>query len=174
MADEAIIEGDPAQISLGPGTVIEPGAVLSTRYGGSIKLGQECVLRRGATIMTYGGDITLGNHSGINPYSILYGHGGLKIGDYVRFAAHCVVIPANHGFESLDIPIWQQPLSKKGIEIGNDVWIGANVCILDGVKIGNGAVIGASSVVSKDIDPYTINVGNPIQCIKSRKPNKNK
>ena len=49
------------------------------------------------------------------------------------------------------------------IEIGSDVWIGADVMILDGVKIGDGAIIGSGAVVSKDIEPYSINVGNPIK-----------
>lgn len=164
-----IVEGDTSLISLGEGTVIEPGAVLSTKHGGSISLGRECVVSRGAMIMTYGGDITIGDNSGVGPYTILYGHGGLKIGNYVRFAAHSVVIPANHRFDALDQPIYKQPLSKKGIIIGNDVWVGANVCVLDGVRIGDGVVIGAGSVVTKDITPFNIVSGNSAHTVKSRK-----
>ena len=59
-------------------------------------------------------------------------------------------------------------MEKKPIIIGNDVFIGANVTILDGITIGDGAVIGAGAVVSKDISPYAIAVGNPIQIIKYR------
>ncbi|KAF2332507.1 CatB-related O-acetyltransferase [Flavobacterium daemonense] len=59
---------------------------------------------------------------------------------------------------------------RKEIIIGNDVFIGANVTILDGVTIGNGAVIGAGAVVNKDIPPYAIAVGCPIQVIKFRFP----
>lgn len=54
------------------------------------------------------------------------------------------------------------------VEIGNDVWIGSGVKILDGIKIGNGAIIGANAVVTKDIEPYTINVGVPAKPIKKR------
>lgn len=95
-----IIEGDTSLISLGEGTIIEPGTVLSTKHGGSISLGRECVVSRGAMIMTYGGDIIIGDNSGVGPYAILYGHGGLKAGNYVWFAAHSVVIPANHRFDT--------------------------------------------------------------------------
>jgi acetyltransferase-like isoleucine patch superfamily enzyme len=59
-------------------------------------------------------------------------------------------------------------VSSYSIEIGNDVWIGYGVHILEGVKIGNGAVIGACSLVTKDIEPYTINVGVPTKKIKNR------
>jgi virginiamycin A acetyltransferase len=54
------------------------------------------------------------------------------------------------------------------IEIGNDVFIGMNVTVLDGVKIGDGAIIGAGAIVSKDIPPYAVAVGSPIQIIKYR------
>ena len=59
-------------------------------------------------------------------------------------------------------------IERKRIKIGNDVFIGANVTILDGVNIADGAVIGAGAVVSKDIPPYAIAVGSPIQIIKYR------
>ena len=58
--------------------------------------------------------------------------------------------------------------SSRYVKIGNDVWIGANVTLLDGVTIGDGAVIGAGSVVTKDIEPYSVNVGVPTKVIKYR------
>jgi acetyltransferase-like isoleucine patch superfamily enzyme len=60
------------------------------------------------------------------------------------------------------------PGCKGNIEIGNDVWIGAKSTIMSGVKIGDGAVIGAGSVIAKDVPPYTIWVGNPAKMIKKR------
>lgn len=57
---------------------------------------------------------------------------------------------------------------QKPVKIGNDVFIGANVTILDGVTIGDGAVVGAGAVVSKDIPPYAIAVGSPIQIMRYR------
>jgi acetyltransferase-like isoleucine patch superfamily enzyme len=119
--------------------------------------------------MTYGGDIILGDHCTVNPYTILYGHGGLKAGNFVRIAAHCVVIPANHSFESTELPIGLQKATEKGIEIGDDVWIASGVQILDGVQIGQGAVIGAGAVVVKNIPAFSVNVGVPARTIKMRK-----
>ena len=60
------------------------------------------------------------------------------------------------------------PTTKGSIVIGNDVWIGRNCTIMSGVKIGDGAVIGANSVVAKDIPPYAIAVGNPAKVVKFR------
>ena len=61
-------------------------------------------------IMTYGGNIETYDHFGDNTYSILYGHEGLRIRSYVQFTAHCVVIPANHGYRRLNLPSYEQPL----------------------------------------------------------------
>jgi acetyltransferase-like isoleucine patch superfamily enzyme len=61
-----------------------------------------------------------------------------------------------------------QPLTKKGIAVGQDVWIGAGCKVLDGVHIGNGAVIGAGSVVTKDIGAFVIAVGTPAKAVGTR------
>lgn len=135
---------------------------------GKISIGENCFIHQSSMIMTYGGDITLGNNVSVNPYTILYGHGGLKIGNFVRIAAHTVIIPSNHNFERTDIPIFRQGHTSKGITIEDDVWIGTHVTILDGVKIGQGSIIGAGAVVNKDIPPYSIVVGNPGKVIRNR------
>ena len=82
-------------------------------------------------LLTYGGDISIGNFCSINPFSVIYGHGGVKIGDGVRIATHCVIIPANHNFEAIDQFIFQQGETRKGIIIEDDVWLGAGARILD-------------------------------------------
>lgn len=148
---------------------IEHNVKLSTFYGGSINIGKNCELRNGSRILTYGGNITIGNNCSINPFTILYGQGNLVIGDNVRIAAHCIIIPSNHIFSDPDAPIAFQGLSKEGIIIHDDVWIGCGVRILDGVKIAKGCVIGAGSVVTKSTIPYGVYVGTPAKLIKKRK-----
>jgi acetyltransferase-like isoleucine patch superfamily enzyme len=64
----------------------------------------------------------------------------------------------------------QTDLKGRDIVIEDDVWIGFNATILRGVRIGKGAIIGACSLVTKDVEPWTINVGNPLQCIKKMNP----
>jgi len=86
----------------------------------------------------------------------------------VRVAAGTIIIPANHGFHDRSKKICEQPISAKGITIGNDCWIGAGVRILDGVTIEDGCVIGAGSVVTKSVGPYTVIAGNPARVIKNR------
>lgn len=99
---------------------------------------------------------------------MIYGQGDIKIGNYVRIAAHCVLIPSNHVFSDVSQPICQQGLQNKGIVVEDDVWIGCGVRILDGVVIAKGCVIGAGSVVTNSTEPYGVYVGIPAKKIKSR------
>lgn len=162
-----LIEGDPRRISISKNTKLFKGAVLSVQHGGNICIGKGCEIHQGTMLLTYGGDIILGDHCSINPYTIIYGHGNVKIGDSVRIAAHTVIIPANHQFKKGKL-IREQELSKNGITVEDDVWIGANVTILDKVEIGKGSVVGAGSVVTKNVQAYSIYAGNPAIKIKDR------
>jgi acetyltransferase-like isoleucine patch superfamily enzyme len=119
-------------------------------------------------LMSYDGQISVGRRCSVNPYTVLYGHGGLVIEDDVHIAAHCVVIPANHVFSDRDRTIKSQGVISKGIRIASDVWIGANVTVLDEVTIEIGSVIAAGAVVTKSTEPYSINAGVPARKIKSR------
>lgn len=158
---------DP-HIHIGRYTVIERGAILSTRYGGSIEIGANCYISKYAHILTCGGDIRIGDNSTVNPLAMIYGQGGLNIGKGVRIATQTAILPSNHIFNDRDIYIFQQGLSKKGISIEDDVWIGAGVKILDGVTLKKGCIIGANSVVTKSTTEYGIYVGSPAKKIKER------
>lgn len=158
----------PQGCSFGAYTHISDAAVLQTNLGGSIVIGTGTEISHGAILMTYGGFIKMGENCSINPYVVLYGHGGLTIGDNVLIAAHTVVIPSNHIFKDPHVLIRFQDETKKGIVIEDDVWIGAGCQILDGIIIGKGAVVGAGSVVTKDVPPYVVVAGVPAKIIKNR------
>lgn len=156
-------------VSIGKGTVIEKGVVLSTQYGGKIKIGNNCILYRNSSLITHGDDIIMGDNSTVNSYSVIYGQGGCIIGNGVRIAALSSIIPSNHIFSDIEKPIYEQGLSCKGIKIEDNVWIGSGVRILDGVKISEGCVIGAGSVVTKSTEPFGVYVGVPAKLLKLRK-----
>lgn len=162
--------GSAVRIKVGRGTCIDDGVVLDFRAAGELILGEHCSVRAGAILSPQGGVIKLGDGSGVNHYTILYGHGGLEVGSDVRFAAHGVVIPANHGISRCDLPITKQSLVKKGIKIGNDVWVGAGCTILDGVDISDGVVVGAGSVVTSDVESYVVVAGVPARVLRKRLP----
>jgi maltose O-acetyltransferase len=93
----------------------------------------------------------------------------VTLGNDVVMGPDVVIMTNAHAFEDPTIPINQQgALPKRPIRIGNDVWIGTRVVILPGVTIGDGSVIGANSVVTRDIAPYSIVVGSPAKVIRKR------
>lgn len=151
---------------------IHPSSTLAKhsqiKANGTINIGPHCHIKDYAMVLPSKGSISIGSHSTLNPYSMVYGHGGLNIGKGVRIAAHTVVIPANHNFELVDTPIRKQGLSKEGIEIEDDVWIGANCIILDGVTVGEGSVVAAGAVVTESVEPYKVVGGVPAETIDSR------
>lgn len=147
---------------------ISPRSTLNLFNGGRIEIGKGCFIMDYAMILSYGGNIKIGDRVSVNPFTILYGHGGLEIGNDVLIAAHTVIIPANHTFSSRKL-IRTQHATAKGIKIGDDVWIGANCAILDGVTVGKGCVIGAGSVVTKSLPPYSVVVGNPAKILYKRR-----
>ena len=90
-----------------------------------------------------------------------------RIGKFVSIAPNVVIVGSNHNYREHSL-IKTQGLSSKGINIGDDVWIGANATILDGVSIGNGCVIAAGAVVTKSIPDYSVAAGVPATIIKYR------
>lgn len=116
------------------------------------------------------GDLIIGENSIINSGCVLYTGNGINIGQNVAVAANCTFAPVNHEYRLKNTLIMKQGFreSKGGIIVGNDVWIGANCVILDGVEIGDGSVIAAGSIVRGKLDEYGIYAGFPLVKIGSR------
>lgn len=115
------------------------------------------------------GVITVGENSSIGENSWIYANknGGVSIGKNVNCAAFMYIMDSDHGTK-LGVPMNAQPMLSKKIEIGDDVWIGANVTILKGVNIQSGCVIGACSCVTKCFGENSIICGVPAKKIKER------
>ena len=112
--------------------------------------------------------LRIDDNSGIGEFSEIYGD--VRIGKDVMMGTNCIIYTRNHATNRLDIPMWKQGFCEvKPVYIEDDVWIGGRVTILPGVRIGTGAVIGAASVVTKDIPAYGVAVGNPAKVIRYRK-----
>lgn len=108
----------------------------------------------------------IGDNSGIGMNSFI---GTVKIGRDVMIGEGLVAITRNHEFRRTDVPMRIQGFQKdQPVIIEDDVWIGTRVTILPGIKVARGSIIGAGSVVTKEVLPYTIVAGNPAKLIRKR------
>jgi len=114
------------------------------------------------------GGITIGNNSYIGYNSVLLGGGEIEIGKKVLISPGTVITTQGHLIKDMGRYMKDQPTLLAKIVIEDDVWIGANATILPGVRVGKGSVIGAGSVVTKDIPEYSIAVGIPAKVIRNR------
>jgi acetyltransferase-like isoleucine patch superfamily enzyme len=110
--------------------------------------------------------VAMGAHSTVNPFAVV--RGAVTLGDGVRIGAHSSLLGFNHSFEP-DRPVYQQPITSRGIVVGDDVWIGSNVVVVDGVSIGEHSVIGAGAVVTRDVPAYSVVAGNPAKVLRDRR-----
>lgn len=128
------------------------------------KCGANVNIEKGAH---FSSEMILGDNSGIGINAQIAPY--VSIGKDVMMGPDCMMYTANHGMERVDVPMWKQPFTDpKPIVIEDDVWIGSRVIILPGVHVGKGSVIGAGSVVTKSIEPYSIVGGNPAKLIRKR------
>jgi acetyltransferase-like isoleucine patch superfamily enzyme len=137
---------------------------------GTIKvhIGERCRIGKDTELRTMEqGAIHLSDDIRINRGCTITSYSNVSIGSFTIIGEYTSIRDANHGMKKNE-PIRFQPHVSAPIQIGKDVWIGRGCCILPGVSIGDGAVIGANSVVTKDVPPYVVAAGIPAIRIKER------
>jgi acetyltransferase-like isoleucine patch superfamily enzyme len=119
-------------------------------------------------LQAWGGSITLGRNVFVGEYTVIYGHGGVTVGDDTLIAMHCRIVSANHTIPGRGEKIRDKADILLPTTIGRDVWLGAGVAVLGGVTIGDGCVVAAGSVVTRDLPPYAVAVGVPARVVRVR------
>ena len=147
-------------LTLGPGGEIGRGVVMDTGAG-HITIGPDCSLEAGVLLAAYGGRIDIARWVYLGPYTVIFGHGGVTIGEGTLVAMHCRILSSNHTVAPFGTDIRSQPDVLLPTKIGRDVWLGAGVSVLGGVTIGDGCIVGAGAVVTKDLPPGAIAYGTP-------------
>ncbi len=160
----------PGRMSVGDGSMIDDRVFFDIKSEAALlQLGERNQIMHGVHFETgYEGTIRLGNDCFVGAYAILNGQGGIEIGDNVLIAGHCHIVAGNHRFEDPDRPINTQGFDSRGIVIEDDVWLGAGVKVLDGVRIGRGSIVSAGAVVTRDVAPYSIMAGVPARFLRLR------
>ncbi|MGN8035980.1 acyltransferase [Chitinophaga sp. 22321] len=114
------------------------------------------------------GNISIGEYVYIGPGAKLYGVGGIHIGKGTIIGPDVTIYSANHVFREANYIPYDQRVEVKPVTISENVWIGGNVIIVPGTNIGEGCIVGAGSVVTGSIAPFSIVAGNPAKVIGSR------
>jgi maltose O-acetyltransferase len=112
--------------------------------------------------------LTIGNNVSINRGCIINGGGDVSVSDDVLIGPEVIIYSQNHIYKNLEKKISEQGYLTSSVLISDNVWIGARSIILPGVKIGSNSIIGAGSVVTKDVPSNCIYAGNPAKLIKQR------
>ena len=158
---------------MGNGFKLEEYAFLSAlgkapiSLGDHVRIGAYSRLIISTSFNNLGSFIKIGNNVGIGEFAYLGGAGGLEIGDDCIIGQYFSCHPENHNFENSELLIREQGVSRKGIKIGKNCWIGAKVTILDGVNIGDNCVIAAGAVVTKSMPGSSLIGGVPAKVIRS-------
>ena len=154
-------------VTLGDETAVGPSCTF-IGTGRGIAIAPRCDFTHAVTLDSAGGSIEMATGSGVGPNSVLYGHGGLRIGSGVAIAGLTMIVPGNHRFDDADKPIRAHGVEEIPIEIGDDVWIGGGAVVLAGARLGNGSVVGAGAVVRGEVAPRSIVAGVPAREIARR------
>jgi len=160
-------------LKLDPTAVISPLADIERSVRGTlIEIGPRTVVDAFVKIKPAGGsgEVVIGPDCAINSGTVIYTGNGVRIGEGVLIAANCTLAPTNHAFADRERRIRDQGFqpSRGGIVIEDDVWLGANVVVLDGAVIGKGCVVAAGSVVRGRLEPYGIYAGTPASRVAER------
>jgi acetyltransferase-like isoleucine patch superfamily enzyme len=157
-------------VEIARGAFVSPEAAIFGEPGRPVKIGPGCAIAAQAFLH---GPLTLGQNVSINARASLDGGSrGIVIGDGTRIATGACLYAFNHQMDPGRF-IHQQRVSSEGIEVGQDVWIGAQAGITDGVRIGDHAVVGMGAVVTYDVPAYAIVGGVPAKTIGDRRTAKN-
>lgn len=162
------------KIHIGDNVVIDDFATLDAKGSSNtgIRIGDNVIVSRGVVFSCKNGNLQIGNDCtfGFNTLIQAVDESNVVIGNDVLVAAFVYIIGCGpYGTEQLDVPFKKQGIvSKGGIRIDDNVWVGSGVQIMDGVNIGTGAIIASNSVVTKSVEGNVVAAGMPAKMIKRR------
>ncbi|MEM2001616.1 MAG: acyltransferase [Thermoproteota archaeon] len=152
---------------LGKGVVFERGVLVfhpeNIEIGDNVYIGHYTILKG-----YYKNLMIIGDHTWIGPQCFLHSAGGLRIGKAVGIGPRVIILTSQHEALDRDLPVYFTPLKFAEVVLEDGCDIGAGAIILPGVRIGEGAIIGAGSVVTRDVPPYEVWAGVPARKIRER------
>jgi len=156
-------------ITLERGVIIDGLSRDGIEFSDNVMLGAYTTVQA-STLSLVGAGIRFGKNSSCGPYSFIGAGGMITIGENVIMGQHVSFHAENHNFDRVDIPIRHQGVTRIGIVIEDDCWVGANAVFLDGARVGRGCVVAAGAVVRGELPAYSVVAGVPARTLRSRLP----
>ena len=156
------ISGD---VKIGKQVYIGDQVRLIVEKGAALHIADHSFIGESCYIKCFGGQIEIGRDVSINSKSFINGCGGVTIGDNTRIGTQSIIIASNHKFDDPNVLV-KDAITKQGVQLGENIWLGARVTVLDGVQIANDTVIGACSLVTKPLTESGVYVGVPAKKMK--------
>lgn len=161
----------PHKIQIGNDVVIDDNVLLDAKGTDNrgILLADGVFIGRNSILSCKDGDIEIGEKTNVGFNCEIFSAGRVVLGSKIFLAAYCYLVGGTHRFDRTDIPIMDQDREARGIEVGDNCWLGAGAVVDDGVTIGRDAIIGAGAVVNKDVSEFAVAGGIPAKFIKDRR-----
>lgn len=160
----------PHKIRIGDDVVVDDGCVLDAKGADNdgIAIGNGVFLGRQTIVTTKDGDIELEDGVNVSAFCMIFSASRVRCGRNTLIAAYTYLVGGGHDLDRTDLAIIDQARPSQGIAIGPNCWLGAGVTVLDGVTVGRDAVIGANSVVTRDVEDFAVAAGSPAATIRRR------
>ena len=160
----------PHKIRIGDDVVVDDGCVLDAKgaENDGIAIGNGVFLGRQTIVTTKDGDIELEDGVNVSAFCMIFSASHVRCGRNTLIAAYTYLVGGGHDLDRTDLAIIDQARPSQGIAIGPNCWLGAGVTVLDGVTVGRDAVIGANSVVTRDVEDFAVAAGSPAAIIRRR------
>ena len=163
----------PHKIRIGDGAVIDEHVLLDAKGEDNrgIDIGAGSYIGRNSIISCKNGDISLGENANVGWNCTIAATSSIRIGRNNIIAAYTYIIGGgNYRYDNIDGPMCENydQAGKGGVTLGDDVWLGSHVAVLDGVTVENGCVVASGSTVTRNLAANSINVGSPAKTVRQR------
>lgn len=168
---QGVVLRHPHKIRLGDDVVIDDLVLLDAKgsSNGGIDIARGAFVGRGTILSCKDGDIVLGERINIGFNSEIFSGSSVRVGRDGLFAAYTYLVGGGHDFESDALAVLDQARPSRGIEVGDNVWLGTGAKVLDGVRLGRDVVVGANAVVNVDLPDGAVAAGVPARVLRQRR-----
>ena len=162
----------PHKIRIGNDVHIDDNCLLDAKGADNdgITIGNGVFVGRNTIVSCKNGDIEIDDRANIGFNCEIFSGGHVRLGKNTLVAAYTYLVGGDHLHDRTDAPVLDQARVAQGIDVDDNVWLGAHVVVADGARIGHDAIVGAGAVVRGEIPPFQIAAGVPAQIVRDRRP----